>query len=159
MLGAPMNRLSVAPGCIAMALLVGVTQAFAEVCDKGKGGESWMPAHGPVWLLNPVGWPLGLIALVAGLALAATRSKWIGYGGAALLASFIAVHSGELVERHEIYRAQVEEGCRTLATDWADVGVLAVFALAYAWLGLRRHRIEVRRIMAARQDNAAAQNI
>lgn len=154
------TRLSVALGSVATALLVGATEAFAEVCDKGAGGDSWMPEHGPVWLLNPVGWPFGLVLLLAGLVLAAVRSKWIGYAGAALIVSWIAVSIFvDLIPEHQVYRMQVEEGCKSLATDWAEVGVLALFALAYGWLGLRRHRVEARRIMAARKNDPAAQNV
>jgi hypothetical protein len=154
------TRLSVVLGSLATAYLVGATEALAQVCDKGKGGDSWMLEHGAVWLLNPVGWPLGLIALLAWLLLAARGSKWFGYVGAALLVTWIATDVLiDLVPQHDVYRMQIKEGCRSVATDWADIGVLALFASAYGWLGLRRHRIEVKRIVAARRDEAAAQNV
>jgi hypothetical protein len=122
-------------------------EALAEICDKGKGGDSWTEAHGPVWLLNPVGWPLGMIGLLLWLVLAARGPKWIGYSGAALLAAWLAVGVIDLVEQHAVYRMQVAEGCRTLATDWADMGLLALFAIAYGWLGFRRHRAEAADVM------------
>src|ERR1700741_748361 len=46
------------------------TPVFAELCDKAVG-ESWQPEHGPVWLLNPLGFPLGLAVLTGVLV-------WVG---------------------------------------------------------------------------------
>jgi hypothetical protein len=154
------TRLSVALGTVATVWLAGATEALTEACPRDAGGGSWKPDDGPVWLLNPVGWPVGPMLLLAGLVLAATRSKWVGYAGAALVVSWIAVGIFvDLIPQHQVYRMQVEQGCKSLATDWAEMGVLALFALAYGWLGLRRHRMEVRRIVAARQNASAAQNI
>jgi hypothetical protein len=107
-----------------------------------------VPEHGPVWLLNPVGWPIGIIALLVGLLLAARGAKWIGYGVAAFLVSQIAVGVFvDLLPQHAVYRMQVEEGCKSVATDWADIGLLALFAIAYGWLGFRRHRAEAADVM------------
>ena len=122
-------------------------EAFAEICDKGAGGDAWMPEHGPVWLLNPVGWPLGLIGLLLWFVLAARGPKWVGYAGTALLAAWIAISLLDVMQQHDVYRMQVKEGCRSLTTDWAEVGLLTLFAIAYGWLGFRRHRAEAADVM------------
>jgi hypothetical protein len=120
-------------------VLTGFGPAAAEVCDKVVG-EGWQPSHGPVWLLNPVGFPVGLTILLAGLVLvAAVRSRWLGYSASGLVvlvgATLIFVH---LMPEHDIYLASIKEGCRSYLTDVIDVALLLSFACAYAWLGHRR---------------------
>jgi hypothetical protein len=138
-----LHSIRLVPGLVAAAAWA-PGAALAEVCDKAVG-EAWRTGDGPVWLLNPVGWPIGILALLAGLLLAARGAKWIGYGVAAFLVAQIAVRL--FIDGGEMYRAQLDEGCRSLATDWADMGLLALFAMAYGWLGLRRHRAEMARIV------------
>ena len=114
------------------------TAALAEICDKAVS-EDWVSAHGPVWLLNPVGFPFGLSFLIASLVLVAVlRSRMLALVLIALTASSIAVAvTVDLIPQHEIYLMQVSEGCRSLATDWMDVGVLSAFAAALFWLARR----------------------
>jgi hypothetical protein len=134
-------------GLVAVAIWL-PAEALAEICDKGAGGDAWMPEHGPVWLLNPVGWPIGILALTIGLLLAARGAKWIGYGVAAFLVSQITLRVFvDLLPQHDVYRMQVEEGCVSVITDWADIGLVTIFAIAYGWLGFRRHRAEVADVM------------
>jgi hypothetical protein len=117
------------------------SRAVAEVCDKVVG-ESWSPQHGPVWLLHPVGFPLGLTAIVSGLIIAALlRRAWLAYLGAVQLAIYggIAVFA-DLIPQPEVYRSALKEGCRSVSTDIAEVALVALFALAYVWVGRRTRR-------------------
>ena len=77
-----MSSNSAGPSQIAALLastLLTLSPAMAEVCDKAVG-ESWHPKNGPVWLLSPVGPPVGLVIMIGGL-LAAAKNRWIGYLG------------------------------------------------------------------------------
>jgi len=126
----------------ATSTLMMITSAAAEVCDKAVG-EAWQAEHGPVWLLNPVGFPIGLTLLICGLALVAvTRNRWIGIVGAVLLLLYAsALVFADLVPQHYVYIAQIREGCRSYRTDLMDLALIATFALAYVWLGHRgKHR-------------------
>ena len=122
----------------ALALLSFRSAALAEVCDKAVG-ESWYPSHGPVWLLNPLGFPFGLSALVTGLVMiAALRRPWLAYAGSMMLALYLAsIAFADLIPEHEIYLAQIREGCRAYRTDLLDVGIVFVFAAMYLWIGRR----------------------
>jgi hypothetical protein len=113
-----------------------VPPAHAEVCDKVVG-ESWRSADGPVWLLNPVGWPLAL--LVSGLLLVSIfKLKWLGYVAAALLLLYVLVFfCVDWFPDHQVYRYAIKEGCRSYHTDLMDAALMFCFALAYAWLGYR----------------------
>jgi len=126
---------------LVLALLLVPTLAGAEVCDKAVG-ESWRPADGPVWLLNPVGLPIAVTILVSGLVLVAVaRLRWFGYLGSAFLVLNAAVLVfADLVPEHDIYLAQIREGCRSYRTDLMDVGLMTIFAVAYGWLGHRAKR-------------------
>jgi hypothetical protein len=103
--------------------------------------ESWRASDGPVWLLNPVGWPLAL--LVGGLVLTALLPvRWLGYAAAAIVALLLAV--GFLLDRlpdaNHIYDLMVREGCRSQRTDLWNSLVLACFALAYGLVGYWKQR-------------------
>src|SRR5262249_44000752 len=77
---------TIAPRLIAASLawtLVTLSPAIAEVCDKAVG-DDWRPGDGPVWILNPVGWPIGSAVVIGGLFLAG-RLRWVGYLGASVL--------------------------------------------------------------------------
>jgi hypothetical protein len=121
--------------------LVMLSPAVAEVCDKAVG-ESWQPKDGPIWLLNPVGMPIAFIFLICGLVIVATtRLWWLGYVGSALLvANALALVFFDLIPEHEIYLAQIREGCRSYRTDLVNVGLMTIFAVAYGWLGHRAKR-------------------
>jgi hypothetical protein len=122
----------------APVLLSGTTLARAEVCDKVVG-EAWLPGDGPVWLLNPVGFPTGLVLLLGGLALLLILGlRWIGcLGSALLLFAATMMVSFDLIPQHEIYLAAVREGCRSYRTDLMNVGLYVALAAAYAWLAHR----------------------
>ena len=117
-------------------LLFAPALASAEVCDKAVG-EGWRSENGPVWLLNPNGFPIGLAILIGGLVLVvATKLRWFAY----LVSAFLVFSAGgivfaDLVPGHDIYLAQIREGCRSYQTDLMDVGLIITFGFAYAWLG------------------------
>src|SRR5205807_5307361 len=112
--------------------------AVAEVCDKTVG-ERWQPEDGPIWLLNPVGFPLGLALLICGVvAVAIVGRRSIGYLGAALLMSIAAAGVfADLVSEHDIYLAQIREACRSYQTDLMDVALITAFAFGCGWVGYR----------------------
>jgi hypothetical protein len=133
---------------LALALLILPTIANAEICDKAVG-DAWRREHGPVWLLNPVGFPFGLIFLAGTLILLAVVRiqwfQWLGYFVAALLllGTFLLIVA-DLIPQHDIYMAQIREGCRSYRTDLMNVAVSVPLAAFYAWLGYRvRHRAAV----------------
>jgi hypothetical protein len=129
---------------LVLVLLFLPTTASAEICDKAVG-EAWRSEHGPVWLLNPVGFPLGLTNLVGGLILLAVVRvqwlQWFGYGVSALLVlGNISLVLADLIPQHDIYLAQIREGCRSYRTDLMSMGLTLAFAVIYAWLGYRVRR-------------------
>ncbi len=124
---------------LAALLLLAVSRpAFAEICDKAVG-EDWRRAHGPVWLLNPVGFPFGMTILLVALVLVArAKRSWPGYVAAALaVASAASLALVDVIPDHDIYRMQVREGCRSFRTDVMQIALLVSFALAFGWLGFR----------------------
>ena len=133
---------TIAPRLIAASLawtLVTLSPAIAEVCDKAVG-DDWRPGDGPVWILNPVGWPIGSAVVIGGLFLAG-RLRWVGYLGASvLMLAAIALLFADLIPQHDIYLAEIREGCRSLRTDLMDLGFLIVAAAAYGFLGYRAGR-------------------
>jgi cell division protein FtsX len=148
------TRLSLALALIASALLVGATEALAHVCDTTIG-DAWRPEHGPVWLLNPVGWPVEAMVLLIGLLLAAKGPRWLGFGVAALIISLAAATVVlQLLPQPEIYRRELSEGCRSVVTGWADVGLMMLFAIATGWLAYRKYRVAVHR-KAMREESKA----
>jgi hypothetical protein len=131
-----------------LLLLTLPTPVLGEVCDKAVG-ESWLPEHGPVWLLNPVGFPFALVVLIGWLVLAGmSKSVWPGIIGAALLSLPVALGVADALtpdtEASDMWLAMLKEGCVSTRTQLMGTGVAAVFALAYALLGLRAryHRAE-----------------
>ncbi|HKA74997.1 MAG TPA: hypothetical protein VKE26_24545 [Xanthobacteraceae bacterium] len=125
----------------AVCVLAVPTLANAEVCDKVVG-ENWRTADGPVWLLNPSGFPLGLVMLIGCLVLVlAARLWWLGLAVSALLASgsllYVLV---DLLPDQDIYRAARYEGCRSYQTDLLDLGLRLFLAVVFAWLGYRARR-------------------
>jgi hypothetical protein len=118
--------------------------ANAEICDKAVG-ETWRSEDGPVWLLNPVGFPSALTILIGGLILLAMakarRFQWFGYVVSAFLVLIAAIAvSADLIPQHDIYLAQIREGCRSYRTDLMNVALFLAFALMYAWQGYRIRR-------------------
>jgi hypothetical protein len=123
------------------ALLSIPTLASAEVCDKVVG-ESWRTADGPVWLLNPSGFPFGLLFLaVVFVLVVAVKLWWLAYAVSALLVLgdvlYVLV---DLIPDHDIYRAAIYEGCRSYRADLMDVGLRLLLAVTFIWLGYRAGR-------------------
>ena len=111
--------------------------ALAEVCDKAVG-ESWMPKDGPVWILNPAGFPSAIVfATLTFLLVLATKSRVVGILAAALAMSYAAIHILDVVENHPVYQAMLREGCRSIATDLLQIGIYTTFATLVSWLGYR----------------------
>jgi hypothetical protein len=125
-------------GAVFLLMLAAQTPAVAEVCDKAVG-DSWRLEDGPVWFLNPTGFPTGLTILI-GFLLVVTIAKrrWLAYlmSSVVIIAAAIAIFA-DLLPQHAIYLAQLREGCRSLPTDLLDVGILILFALLYVWMGHR----------------------
>lgn len=125
-------------GFTAVFLMIILTAlVHAEVCDKALG-DSWRPSDGPVWLLNPVGWPLAL--LVGGLAMVIFfRLPWLGYVGSAVLVLVLLVGFciDRLSDTAHVYEMMVREGCRSQRTDLLNGLMLACFAVVYGLLGYR----------------------
>jgi hypothetical protein len=136
------GELSLHAGALLSALVS--SPAYAEVCDKAVG-DNWLPSHGPVWLLNPVGFPFGLTIFLAGLlAVAFFRLRWVGYLAGTLLLLLAAISvSVDLIPQHDSYLATLREGCASLLTDWMNVGLVGAFAVAYVWLGHRARHSEL----------------
>src|SRR5713101_4537489 len=122
-------RYALAAAIVGVATLLQQTAATAEVCDKAVG-ENWRPWDGPVWLLNPVGFLIGLTALVGAVALVVvTRQRWLGYVASGLLALVIVGDLSDIISLHEVYRYELKEGCRSVPTDLFDIGLLTTFAV------------------------------
>jgi hypothetical protein len=129
---------------VACALLAFPTAAAAEICDKAVG-EAWRSEQGAVWLLNPVGFPYALTGLVAGLIplliVKAPWLQWLGFAVSAVLVVIaVIVVTGDLIPQHDIYLAQVREGCRSNRTDLMNVGLMLAIGVSYAWMGYRLRR-------------------
>ncbi len=117
---------------------VPVAGASAEVCDKVVG-EAWMPQQGPVWIFNPAEFPWALLVFTGIMAVSAIRG-WprLLIAGAILLALVGSAEVfADLLPRHDVYRAAVTEGCRSIPTDVADVVVLLMGALGLGAMALR----------------------
>ena len=131
---------------ISFALVTFASPVAAEVCDKALG-ESWRQSDGPVWMLNPVGFPIGLTILIATLALLViTKSDWSAYVAAGLAMSFAALGIWDMIEDHFVYQAEIREGCRSIRTDIMQFALLTAFAAAYGWLGYRLSKKNVKAI-------------
>jgi hypothetical protein len=127
--------------CFTLMLFSISTPALAEVCDKAVG-EGWMPSHGPVWLFNPVGFPFALAFLIGWLVLAAmSKHSWSGFTGAVVISLLLALDVADRMlpdkQAIEMWLMMLREGCVSTRTRLMDTGALAVFALAYAFLGFR----------------------
>jgi hypothetical protein len=115
--------------------------ASAEVCDKAVG-ETWQPNDGPVWLLNPVGFPYALLFFLGLLVLLViTRFRWLRWLAYAV-SSFLVLGAAlllfaDLIPQHEIYLMQVQEGCRSYRTDLMGLVVSLALAACFIWLGHR----------------------
>ena len=119
------------------SLLTLPSPAFADVCDKAVG-ESWMPEDGPVWILNPAGFPSGIVFFTLMVLLVlATKSRVVGILAAALAISYAAIHILDVVENHPVYRAMIREGCRSIPTDLIQIAIFTTFAALVSWLGVR----------------------
>jgi hypothetical protein len=117
-----------------IAIIALLTAASAEVCDKAVG-DDWRSEHGPVWLLNPVGFPVDLTLLIGGLALVRiTRQRWLGYVALGLIALSIYGHLYDVILQHQVYQFELSEGCRSVATDLLNVVLLIAFFGAFFWL-------------------------
>jgi hypothetical protein len=122
-----------------MVLAFALTSAEAEVCDKLMGGD-WRREQGAPGRLGM----LGTLVLLGGL-LAAMKRPWIGYAGAALLVSYVAlILVVDVIVNHQAYQAAVREGCRSVALDVIDAGFYCLLAFAYWRLGYRADRAAVR---------------
>jgi hypothetical protein len=63
-----------------------------------------------------------------------------GDGPVWILLAAIALLFADLIPQHDIYLAEIREGCRSLRTDLMDLGFLIVAAAAYGFLGYRAGR-------------------
>ena len=114
------------------------TSVLAEVCDKAVG-ESWSPSDGPVWLLNPIGWPLAFI--VGGLIVVFVfRLRWVGYAVSAILALYLLLgfYLDSLPDPAHFAEMMLREGCRSRLTDLLTDLAVACFAALYGLLGYWR---------------------
>ncbi len=129
--------------CVAtfLSALAFISPASAEVCDKAVG-NSWRVVNGPVWLLNPPGFPFGAMMLVSALLVVfVTRKAMLAYIAAGLaLLSGMVILAADVIPQHDVYLSELREGCRSVRTDLADVAILAAFVLVCASLGLRFRR-------------------
>jgi hypothetical protein len=116
------------------------TLANAEVCDKAIWWD-WRREDGPVWLFGS-GIPFTFILLVAGLALViAKKLWWFGYILSALtLINAAAIYFLDVLPAHDIYLAELREGCRSKLTDIADVSLFAAFGCAFLGFGYFAYR-------------------
>ena len=114
---------------------------LAEVCDKAVG-DRWMPGDGPVWLLNPTGFPWGLAVLTGGLILAGVaKGSLPAFTGAAFVWLYVVMGVASALvpdkDANAMWLAMQSEGCVSTRTELMNTGVLAAFALAYMILGFR----------------------
>jgi hypothetical protein len=111
------------------------TPVFAELCDKAVG-ENWGPEHGPVWLLNPVGFPTGLAVLTGVLVwVGVAKSGWPGFVCASLILVIVAIGFIPTNDPDPMWLALFKEGCISERTNLMNTYVLVVFGFAYAFLG------------------------
>jgi hypothetical protein len=114
-----------------------LSPALAEVWDKVVA-DHWRPQDGPAWMPDlATSVPIGFI-LVGGLAIVAVlKLRWLGYCATAILLLMMAVMLADIIQADDVYKAAASEGCRSLATDLLNIGMLGASALAYLWLGHR----------------------
>jgi hypothetical protein len=111
------------------------TPVFAELCDKAVG-ESWRPEHGPVWLLNPVGFPIGLAVLTGVLVwVGVAKSGWPGFICASLILGIVAIGLMPTNDPDPMWLSLLKEGCISERANLMNTYVLVAFAFAYAFLG------------------------
>ena len=121
------------------ASLVFADSVLAEVCDKEV--PTWSRTDGPVspWfepvhlLLSPVGW---LILFVSGVGLV-FGVRWLSVLGGCVCLACAGLLLASWVEMNEVYRAAIEEGCRS-PHPFVTVAFLGTIAVALLGRNLLR---------------------
>jgi hypothetical protein len=134
------SQLPLRVGELVLLFLSIPTPVFGELCDKAVG-ESWLPEHGPVWLLNPVGFPTGLAVLTGVLVwVGIAKGGWPGFICASLILVIVAIGLMPVDDPDPMWLALLKEGCFSERANLMNTYVLIVFALAYAFLGFRARK-------------------